>query len=84
MVIFINLTTFVCVTGLIGCDNPDTLEACLGSAEYLIRAQPDGLYEVWYNVRKYRESYCNLPGVGDCVSIGGGIAQMFRFLLKFL
>lgn len=35
-----------CMEGLIGCDNPDTLECCLGAAENLIRAQPDGLYEV--------------------------------------
>ena len=42
-----NFTKLICVAGLIGCDNPDALEACLGSAENLIRAQPDGLHEVW-------------------------------------
>lgn len=40
------------VIGLIGCDNPDTLEACLGIAETLIRAKPDGLYEVCTTAEK--------------------------------
>lgn len=35
-----------CMEGLIGCENPDMLEACLGIAETLIRANPDGLQEI--------------------------------------
>ncbi|KAL4239491.1 TEL2 [Mactra antiquata] len=32
-----------CMEGLINCENPDILDACLGIAETLIRANPDGL-----------------------------------------
>ncbi|XP_053386091.1 telomere length regulation protein TEL2 homolog [Mercenaria mercenaria] len=35
-----------CMEGLINCENPDTLEACLGAAESLVRANPDGLAEI--------------------------------------
>lgn len=35
-----------CMEGLISCENPDMLEACLGIAESLIRANPDGLQEI--------------------------------------
>ena len=31
-------------------------------------------------VRKYRKSYCSHPGVG--VSVGVGVAQMLKFLVK--
>ena len=53
---------FIFVTGLIGCDKPDTLEACLGAAEKLIRSRPDGLYEVHVHnfilFRLYLKSSC--------------------------
>ncbi|XP_060555016.1 telomere length regulation protein TEL2 homolog isoform X2 [Ruditapes philippinarum] len=35
-----------CMEGLINCENPDTLEACLTAAENLIRANRDGLAQI--------------------------------------
>lgn len=35
-----------CMEGLISCQNADILDACLGIAETLIRAKPDGLMEI--------------------------------------
>lgn len=48
--VFVRKTIQCIIAGLINCENPDILDACLGIAETLIRSKPDGLKPVSFTV----------------------------------